>query len=468
LLNQLLLISSMWKQNSVIIFMMVVSAILGCGGSDSSKSSATGPVSGLEPADAETLVIGRTDEDSDGVAESSIPPDILDETILDGPIEMEAYEINADLLLSAVLPKNILEDGWVRLFDGHTLAGWSIVGQADWQCREGILRVTRGEKSFLCTNFEIADFELKVDFRCSAKTNSGVFLRTTPEPIDVSLDCIEVNIAPPENPFPTGSLVGRQRLDPSQLGDFDPTQWHTYLIKLDGESVVVQLDGRTVMEAIDDTSSRRGHISLQFNEGVVEFRNILMRPIKRDSLSLDADWQNDWIVGEKEPGSIEVVPSSSGLRITGGLGKVQSRQSYGDFWLQTRYRLASPNVNSGIFFRCVEDTLIDGYECQINHSIVDGDPLRPADAGAGAIFRRRPARIVIGDGTASTYLSLLASGNQLVTWVNGLMAAEFYDDRPQDSNPRRGSRTDPGPIALQGHDSTTEITFEQMHITELR
>jgi hypothetical protein len=398
--------------------------------------------------------------------QASEPP--LDLTVGQGPIELAAYEIQAEKLLAAALPTEMLEQGWVRLFDGQTLAGWNIVGQADWSCRDGILRVTRGDKSFLYTSFEMADCELQIDFRAGADTNSGIFLRTMPEPGDVSLDCLEVNIAPSDNPFPTGSVVQRQRVEPDQLGKFDPTVWHTYLIRLDGENVTIQLDGKKILEMVDDSSSRRGHISLQHNEGVVEFRNILMRPITSTALRLDDGWQQDWIVAEKEAGSMKVQPSEKGLHIHGGLGKVQSKQSYGDFLLHAVYSLASPEVNSGIFFRCIEDNMLDGYECQVNHAMASGDPLSPADAGAGAIFRRKPARIVVGSGTQPTHLTLLASGKQMVTWVNGLLVTEFYDDRPPDDNPRKGSRIEPGPIALQGHDPTTDATFHQLKITQLR
>ncbi|MBX3423050.1 MAG: DUF1080 domain-containing protein [Pirellulaceae bacterium] len=400
--------------------------------------------------------------------EPSVAEQPLDLTVEQGAIELAAYEIEADKLLSSALSEQQLEDGWVRLFDGYTLAGWSIVGQADWQCRDGVLRVTRGDKSFLCTSFEIADCELQVEFRAAPQTNSGIFLRTMPEPGDVSLDCLEVNIAPPENPFPTGSVVGRQRVEPSQLGQFDPTTWHTYHIRMDGEQVTIRLDGQVLVELVDDTSSRRGHISLQHNEGIVEFRNILMRPLSGRDLKLGADWEQDWTTGQKEPDTLKVSSSADGLTIQGGLGKVETRESFGDFALQAKYSLARPDVNSGIFFRCVPESMLDGYECQLNHAVVDGDPLNPLDAGPGAIFRRRPARIVVGQGTAPTYLTLLASGRQMVTWVNGLLTAEFYDDRPEDENPRRGSRVEPGSIALQGHDATTKATFHRLRVTELR
>ena len=378
-----------------------------------------------------------------------------------------AYEVDAESMLAAALPPEQLEQGWVRLFDGQSLAGWFMVGAANWEISDGVLKVSKGEPSFLCTSFQVSDYELQVDFRCDPDTNSGIFLRAAPEPQDVSIDCLELNIAPPDNPFPTGSFVQRKKLEPADLGNFDPTAWHTYRIRLLGDSVEVFLDGKQILEMSATPTSAQGHISLQHNSGRVEFRNILMRPLNPTSLSTGENWEDDWSMNEKEEGTFAVNHTEDGLHIVGGLGQLQSKQDYGNFILQAKYTLAKPEVNSGIFFRCIRETMLDGYECQVNHATVDGDPLRPADAGAGAIFRRQPARIVVGDGSTPTYITLLANGQQMVTWVNGIQVADFYDSREPDANPRKGSRTEPGPIAIQGHDPTTDATFYSIRISEL-
>jgi hypothetical protein len=399
-------------------------------------------------------------------AEASTPaPAAIADTPIAPP---EVIEIKADALLAAQLPAEQLEQGWVRLFDGQSLFGWFVVGNADWQITdEGAVKVTRGERSYLCTSFQIPNYELQVDFRSAAETNSGIFLRTGPEPQDVAVDSLELNIAPPDNPFPTGSFVQRKKLEPAELGEFDPTQWHTYLVRVAGTQVDVSLDGKPVMHLEDITVAPNGHISLQHNSGQVEFRNILLRPIELNELNVGQEWEQAWTRSEKEPDTFSVTAVEDGLKLTGGLGQLQSKQAYGDFFLQARYTLAKPEVNTGIFFRCVPEGMLDGYECQVNHAVTDGDPLRPLDAGAGAIFRRQPARVVVGDGTQPTYLTLLASGPQMVTWVNGLQVADFYDSREPDPNPRRGLRTEPGPIALQGHDPTTEVVFHRLQIGEL-
>lgn len=380
----------------------------------------------------------------------------------------DEIELNAESLLAAQLTPEQLEQGWVRLFDGQSFYGWFSVGNADWQIApEGVLKVTRGEPSFLCTSFQIPNYELQVDFRSDAKTNSGIFMRCGPQPLDVGFDCFELNIAPADNPFPTGSLVQRKRVEPAELGDFDPTAWHTYLVRVAGKQVTVSLDGKQILHLDDAEVSPTGHISLQHNSGSVEFRNVLMRPLELNELKLGEDWEEDWTLSEKEPDTFSATATEEGLKLTGGSGQLQSKQSFGNFFLQARYTLASPEVNSGIFFRCIPDALLDGYECQVNHAVADGDPLRPLDAGAGAIFRRQPARVVVGDGSKPTYLTLLATGPQIVTWVNGVQVAEFTDSREPNENPRKGLRLEAGPIALQGHDATTNVTFQNLKIVEI-
>jgi hypothetical protein len=377
----------------------------------------------------------------------------------------KVIEIDAQALLAAQLPPEQLQEGWVRLFDGQSFVGWFIVGKANWQIADGIIQVSRGERSYLCTNFQIPNFELKVDFRSDSGTNSGLFLRTQPQPDDVAVDCLELNIAPPDNPFPTGSFVQRKKVEPDQLVDFDASAWHTFHVRLVGKHVQVRLDGKPIMELNDFETAATGHLSLQYNEGRVEFRNVLMRPVEATELKLD-DWEQDWTSTAKDEAEFLAETTTDGLRLTGGLGQLQTKRQFADFMLQAQYSLARPEVNSGIFFRCVPDAILDGYECQVNHATVDGDPLRPADAGAGAFFRRQAARIVVGDGTQPTYITLLANGPQMVSWVNGIQVAEFTDERLPDDNPRKGLRTAAGPIALQGHDATTDVTFHRIAIVE--
>src|SRR3954470_3240522 len=164
-----------------------------------------------------------------------------------------------------VLTDAELADGWIALFDGQTLVGWTPASKADWQVKDGAIVVTGGEKGLLCTTVEFDNYVLKADFRAAKNTNSGIFLRT-PQNVgmkDITKKCYEQNIAPPYNPFPTGSYVGRLKGKPvpERAGE-----WQSYEVTLDGAKSTVKLNGETVLECTDPKPSGRGYIGLQLNE----------------------------------------------------------------------------------------------------------------------------------------------------------------------------------------------------------
>ena len=55
----------------------------------------------------------------------------------------------------------------------------------------------------------------------------------------------------------------------------------------------------------------------------------------------------------------------------------------------------------------------------------------------------------------------------MAVWVNGLQVTDWKDDRPDDPNPRRGRRLEPGHISLQGHDPTTNLDFRAIRVSEM-
>jgi hypothetical protein len=105
-----------------------------------------------------------------------------------------------------------------------------------------------------------------------------------------------------------------------------------------------------------------------------------------------------------------------------------------------------------------------GYESQIHHGYRDGDRSRPADCGTGGIFRRIDARRVVGNDHEWFRKTLVVQGPHVAVWVNGYQVTDWTDTRKPDANPRRGLRTEPGTIMLQGHDPTTDFRFRRIEI----
>ena len=385
----------------------------------------------------------------------------------EAPVAPQAYELEPKALLEQRLPAVETQQGWVRLFDGQSLFGWDMAGMADWKVSEGKLVVTTGDQSLLCTAVPWRNYEFKVDFKADSSTNSGIFFRTPLFPADPKTDCYELNIAPADNPFPTGSLVGREKV---QLKEFDANQWHTYKVTVEDATVTVHLDDQELYAYVDPNPLPAGRIGLQHNSGKVEFRNVMIKPLGLQSmLPPDATAGSELVGWKRYPemqGSFDFDEEGS-LHVKGGKGQLESETEHADFVLLTRAKTAGPNQNSGIFFRCIPGEEMNGYECQINNDAKDGNPAFPADCGTGGIFRRQDARIIAAENDQWFDLLLVASGPNIAAWVNGIQVSQWQDTRQPDPNPRKGLRLDAGTIMIQAHDETTDVKFQSISIAPL-
>jgi len=371
-------------------------------------------------------------------------------------------EASAAELLASRLSIDQTRAGWVRLFDGHTLFGWQAAAPANWRIEQGAITVDSGEIGLLCTSVPWQDYELRLEIQADAATNSGIFLRTPLKPEDPQTDCYEINVAPADNPFPTGSLVKRLRSD----SDFktDAQKWHLYELRLVGDHLTVKIDGQDVLDYTDPHPLAAGRIGLQHNSGRVAFRDIQVRPIGLDPLIT-----NDLAKWKQYPemaGKFEITGDGL-LRVTDGRGQLESLESYDDFVLIAECKTASEKLNSGIFFRCIPGETMNGYECQISNGMIDNNPLAPADCGTGGIFRRSNARIVAAEDGEWFNLMLVAHQSQFAAWVNGLQVTDWKDTRAPDPNPRQGQRLEAGTLMVQAHDPTTDLLFKQISIVPI-
>jgi hypothetical protein len=168
--------------------------------------------------------------------------------------------------------------GWVLLFDGESLAGWTPRDQARWDVVDGVIVHRAGSgPGFLCTTKHYDNFELKVDFWVDAVANSGVFLRCPPTGPIAATNAYEVNIFDAHEKWPTGSInyVARREGDVHSVG-----RWSSFHLTAQGNHLVVRFDGRVVVDTHNDRE-KSGPIGLQqFNgQGMVKFRNLKLRPL---------------------------------------------------------------------------------------------------------------------------------------------------------------------------------------------
>tara|TARA_Y100001960_G_scaffold334011_1_gene443737 strand:+ start:747 stop:2069 length:1323 start_codon:yes stop_codon:yes gene_type:complete len=355
-----------------------------------------------------------------------------------------------------------LADGWIRLFDGGSLYGWKSENDANWAVENGAITVSEGEQGLLRTTSEFTDYTLRVEFKADPNTNSGIFLRTSGQPTDPTRDCYEFNIAPTDNPFPTGSLVGRTKIENAPTSG----EWQTAEITVQGGHITALVDGNQVLDYTDENPIGRGFIGLQLNSGAVAFRNIMLRPLNLESIFNGTDLAG-WVEYPDMDSQFSVTDNGE-LNVLNGRGQLETEGHYADFVLQLECISYAESLNSGIFLRCIPGDVMMGYESQIQNGMKDGDPLQPADCGTGGIFRRQDARRIVAKDNEWFHKTIVMSGNHIAVWVNGYQVSDWFDERKEDENPRRGLRTEAGSIMIQGHDPTTNLSFRHLKIAELK
>jgi hypothetical protein len=359
------------------------------------------------------------------------------------------------------LTREEVDDGWILLFDGESMFGWTAASAVDWRVEAGAIVATQGTMGLLHTLGDFDNYILSLEFRAAPATNSGVFLRTAPVCTDAGPhgEGYELNIAPPDNPFPTGSLVQRARVSQPRGTD----GWQRYWVLVLGSRIEVWLDDSRVLGYTDPVALRSGKIGLQFNQGRIEFRSIKLKPLLLEPIFNGRDLSG-WSVLPDRASRFSVSDSGE-LRILNGPGAIETLDAYSDFLLQLKVKCNGAGLNSGVFFRSIPGEFWQGYESQIQNGFKDGDRTKPVDFGTGGIYRRVPARTVVSDDLVWFSKTILASGPNLLVWVNGYPVTAWTDTREASSNPRNGLRLKAGTIQLQGHDPTTDLAFRDLAVT---
>ncbi len=188
-------------------------------------------------------------------------------------------------------------DGWKKLFDGKTLDGWTQRnGTATYRVEDGAVvgKTSEGSpNSFLCTNKEYGDFELKFEVKVDDALNSGVQIRSKSIPerdngrvhgpqVEISTDGMAGYIY--------GEALGTGWLseDPQPHDHFKKGEWNSYVVRAEGKSIKTWLNGKLIADLVDEKSGMdRGSICLQVHSipaGTgpyeVRWRNIEIKELK--------------------------------------------------------------------------------------------------------------------------------------------------------------------------------------------
>jgi len=168
-----------------------------------------------------------------------------------------------------------------KLFNGTDLKGWHAMGTNQWVAKDGILRSPHSGAN-LVTDQSFTDFKLHIEFRYPKGSNSGVYLRGRYE--------VQVSDSKGKEPLKDelGAVYGF--IAPIEQVAKEPGEWQTYDITLVGRIVTVVANGKRIIceqeipgitgGAIDSKEGQPGPLLIQGDHGPVEYRNILITPVK--------------------------------------------------------------------------------------------------------------------------------------------------------------------------------------------
>lgn len=352
------------------------------------------------------------------------------------------------------LTKEEAADGWLLLYDGETTFGWDR-GDKPETARDVL--VLQGEKA---TTTAFLNYELRFAYRIDKGGKDAPVKLVRDKEASIPLTRYD-GWADAHFTFDGGSINGNVAYKDSGRDRFQQTSTGT------------RIEPRP--------------IRFDVPKGVkLSLRNVKLRPSKFTE-AFNGKNLTGW---KKFPGrkSKFTVTKEGWLNIKDGPGDLQTTEAWADFVLQLDCRANGENLNSGVFFRCIPGEYQNGYEAQIQnqpakepktytveeydsktHKLVNKKKIEnwSRDYGTGAIYRRIPARRSAAKDREWFTMTVAVRGRHIATWVNGVQTVDWTDNRPENANARNGYRAEKGPISLQGHDPTTDLSFRNIRIADL-
>jgi hypothetical protein len=182
----------------------------------------------------------------------------------------------AALALAVLAPPLGAQGGLTSIFDGKTLKGWNVVGDANWEIADGAVGANKGA-GYLVTPMAYGDFQIVAEVWVDPDANSGIFVRCQDPKNIAATNCYEINIFDkrPDPAYRTGAIVNFAK--PLAMIDAGG-KWNTLDITAQGPRLQVVLNGTKTAEVQDKTYAK-GVIALQYGAGTVKFRNVRFRTL---------------------------------------------------------------------------------------------------------------------------------------------------------------------------------------------
>ena len=199
--------------------------------------------------------------------------------------------------LPTPVPEKPDANGWVALFDGKTLSGWTAPDPGDWTMENGVL-TGRGKTSHLFSPNTYTNLEFKAEVKLNHRGNSGMYFRAAygrgwPKGYEAQVE----NTSP--DPQKTGSLYNIKR-NLQQLVP-DDTWWTQHIVAI-GNRIIIKVNDQIVVDCTDD-KYKSGYLALQQHDpgSVVQYRNVMVKRLPDDPAKALDEAKKDMPDIGKEP-----------------------------------------------------------------------------------------------------------------------------------------------------------------------
>jgi len=201
-----------------------------------------------------------------------------------------SWSLSAQLPPSPITPTNE-----IALFDGKSLSGWTFVSQntnapaaSIWSVTNGVIVCQGKPNGYARTWQTYRNYQLHAEWRYpDGAGNSGIFLHLNP-PDQVWPFCFETQLlsgSAGEVRMNGGSAAnGLTAQYPHSIPRQQPNsekplgEWNSCDIVCRAKTIAVRVNG-VLQNEITGTSAAAGTIGLQAEGKLVEFRNLLLRPL---------------------------------------------------------------------------------------------------------------------------------------------------------------------------------------------
>jgi F0F1-type ATP synthase epsilon subunit len=369
------------------------------------------------------------------------------------------------------------DDGWLLLFDGDSLFGWTATGGAHWKAADGAL-TSASDGGFLRSNSAFADFTLKFDYRGSADGDCSIYARSSIDG-DPNETGYPIQIGDTRPAWPTGSIVGHFKADAVHPA---ANQWHSVEATFAGDRISVKLDGRKVAEG-QNSRAKAGIVALGCSKaGRVQFRNLKLKPLLTKSLFNGSDLTGWKAVGPPTPKKASMLKKMVGgggkpketqwsvangmIHGQGGLGQLETAAMYDDFVLQLAIRTNAStkgdHPRGGVFFRGDAGQLATGYDLPVMNDYRSGNRSQAFADSTGSIKGLQPARKVMGNDNQFFTETIATYGRHIQVWIDGYPVSDFQDARAEGT-----ARTQAGTVSLQSPDDKANLDCRSIRLAQL-